>query len=125
MARGSNANIRKYRKNVKRKVINAYGGKCSCCGETELLFLAIDHKYGHRNKDKKYKAGYHFLKTLLNKPNRHDLQVLCHNCNQGRHLNEGVCPHGSHSNRINLRSRINANWCETNWNGNSRRNRMA
>lgn len=29
--------------NLKHQVYKAYGGKCSCCDESEILFLQIDH----------------------------------------------------------------------------------
>ena len=81
---------------IKRIVMAAYGGRCACCGEEEVAFLSIDHMHGggrkHREeigavgsrgfygwlKDNNYPAGF---------------QVLCHNCNMGRHLNGGICPH--------------------------------
>lgn len=28
---------------LKQEMVNAYGGKCSCCGETELTFLTLEH----------------------------------------------------------------------------------
>lgn len=77
-------------------VLNHYGDRCSCCGETQPLFLTIDHidndGAAHRRKvgnsshnniygwlvRNKYPAGF---------------QVLCMNCNQGKHRNGGICPH--------------------------------
>src|SRR5690242_9253252 len=40
---------------LKAAVIEAYGGKCECCGETEPLFLTIDHING--NGGERRKAG--------------------------------------------------------------------
>lgn len=92
----------KYRLAVIEKVFTAYGGKCVCCGETNPLFLTLDHINGdgakHRkeignngprgaNSDKTYRWA---IKN--NYPNT--LQILCFNCNCGKQRNGGVlCPH--------------------------------
>lgn len=79
----------------KQTVINYYGGKCSCCGESVLQFLAIDHINGNGNEERKRikKAGSGFYKWLIDSNFPEGYQVLCHNCNMGRHLNGGICPH--------------------------------
>lgn len=76
--------------------------KCSCCGETEILFLHIDHINGdganHRRemvKEQGYISGGNNLPYWLKKkgyPN--GFQVLCANCNLGKRLNKD-CPHKS------------------------------
>lgn len=88
---------------LRDEVIAGYGGKCSCCGETNPLFLTIDHVDGkvpgepmkvfrgrttvrpangaamfNFIKKNEYPAGY---------------RVMCFNCNLGRERNGGVCPH--------------------------------
>lgn len=80
-----------YRKRNRKKVTEKYGGACTCCGEKELLFLTIDHINGDGLKDRLDKGGW-FMK-LLRLERRSDLQVLCYNCNMGREVNGGVCPH--------------------------------
>lgn len=88
-----------YRLLVKHQVIEKYGSKCNCCGETQVLFLTIDHKnndgyiqrineYGIKNP-----ATLSWYLRLRKEPIREDLQVLCFNCNLGKSLNYGVCPH--------------------------------
>lgn len=78
-------------------VLEHYGEKCVCCGETESCFLAIDHTEGdgntHRKEIKKYGSG--FFKWLVDNNFPEGFQILCHNCNMGKHLNGGVCPHQS------------------------------
>lgn len=32
-----------YRQRIKQKVFDHYGERCACCGETERLFLTLDH----------------------------------------------------------------------------------
>ena len=80
----------------RKKVINAYGGKCVCCGESRIEFLAIDHKNGNGNKMRKSgvhpKTGKEFYVWLI-KHNFPDVfQLLCHNCNSAKG-SYGACPH--------------------------------
>lgn len=77
--------------------IMAYGGYvCSCCGETEPMFLSLDHV---NNDGKQHRAklgtlgGAKFYKGLRDRGYPEGFTVLCMNCNQGRHRNGGVCPH--------------------------------
>lgn len=88
------------RDKVKKEVFNAYGGaKCVCCGEDEIKFLTIDHivdKYGatHR-REIKVGCGYQFYLWLKKNKYPPEFQVLCFNCNCGRSVNGGICPHKS------------------------------
>lgn len=88
-----------YRLLIKHEVIEKYGGKCACCVESQILFLTIDHKNNDGNKERKEVYGIKnpattswYLK-LRREPTRKDLQVLCFNCNLGKSINGGVCPH--------------------------------
>ena len=83
----------------KIRVFHHYGGKCACCGESELTFLAIDHINGggntHRKALKNGKRGtcggdcfYRYLEANNYPPG---YQALCHNCNHAKAW--GVCPH--------------------------------
>lgn len=86
--------IKLYRQKIKLDVIQKYGGSCKCCGENRLPFLVIDHKNNDGNIERKSTGdnrGWYF--TLKNEPIRADLQVLCWNCNNAKHLNGGICPH--------------------------------
>ena len=79
-----------------------YGGECFCCREDEICFLAIDHIDGdgntHRRKINKHGSG--FFKWLVDHNFPEGFQVLCHNCNMGRHLNGGICPHREEQDRM-------------------------
>jgi hypothetical protein len=79
----------------KKTVFDHYGNKCFCCGEDKPCFLAIDHIDGHGNQHRKDigKAGSGFYKWLIVNEFPEGFQVLCHNCNMGKHLNGGICPH--------------------------------
>jgi hypothetical protein len=80
---------------AKEAAFLAYGGfVCACCGETEPVFLCLDHVNGD-GADQRRKLGkstmvlFRWLKNHGYPPGL--FQVLCHNCNMGKHL--GGCPH--------------------------------
>jgi len=78
----------------KARVMDAYGGKCACCGETELAFLTIDHVDGD-GADHRRELGVKGVRYawFIQNGFPKGFQVLCANCNFGRHINGGVCPH--------------------------------
>ena len=80
---------------VRNTVLEHYGKVCSCCGEKNVKFLTIDHMnndgYVQRRLDKSRRAGSYGWIVKNGFPT--DLQVLCFNCNSGKALNGGVCPH--------------------------------
>jgi hypothetical protein len=73
-----------------------YGGIiCSCCKITEPDFLSLDHMSNDGTEMRKtHGTGTAFYRWLKrnNYPDL-NLQVSCHNCNHGRFINGGVCPH--------------------------------
>ncbi len=87
-------NVRRAKDKLRDDVFCAYGGyRCACCGEREPKFLSIDHINGGGQKHRKVIGGGNFY-TWLRKYNfPSGFQVLCHNCNLGRSLNGGICPH--------------------------------
>lgn len=80
---------------LRKEVIEHYGGKCACCGETMFEFLSIDHVNNngahHRNVDGV--KGDRILRYIRDNNYPKDFQVLCRNCNWGKFVNGGVCPH--------------------------------
>lgn len=86
---------REYWRKIRDEAIKAYGGYiCRCCRETEPKFLGIDHMFDD-GADHRREMGYGtgiagWLKKRGYPPG---YQVLCHNCNLGRALNKGICPH--------------------------------
>lgn len=67
---------------------------CACCGETEKLFLTIEHKNGGGRKERRYYGGNGRLyKALLKRDDLSGYEILCMNCNRGKYLNGGICPH--------------------------------
>ena len=88
-------NKKEYRNRVRKEVIEKYGGKCNCCGESNLVFLAMDHIDGGGGKHlKQIKNHISFWLRKNNYPI--GFQVLCHNCNMAKHI-LGVCPHVKNS----------------------------
>ena len=64
--------------------------KCACCGETEVVFLSLDHKIG-RGKQENL-TGRYLYRWLIKNNFPEGYQILCFNCNMGKYL-KGVCPH--------------------------------
>jgi hypothetical protein len=85
-----------WRENLRSQVIEAYGGACACCGETEEAFLTVDHPNGvpeSHKKDGKRMSTVQILKRIRDEGFPDDYRLLCWNCNCGRERNGGVCPH--------------------------------
>lgn len=95
------AELAKTKRNQDRcraQVFEAYGGyKCNCCGENERMFLSIDHINNDgavERKSGKYNGGGSAFYNWLRKNGfPQGYQVLCMNCQFGKHKNGGVCPH--------------------------------
>lgn len=82
---------RDYNRALRNEVIDAYGARCVCCGETNRKFLTIDHVNSDGYADRQRRS----LMTWLKKNNfpKDRYQLMCYNCNMGRAKNGGVCPH--------------------------------
>lgn len=86
---------KRYRAETKRQAMDAYGGKCACCGETEIVFLCIDHIDGGGRKERNKWAAFGSLQLYRDLRKRGwppGYQVLCANCNLAKEQ-EGGCPH--------------------------------
>jgi len=86
---------KEWRERVREEALTAYGGKCNCCGETEPLFLEIDHISGGGSQHRKtVPGGIAFYRWLKERGYPKDqFQILCRNCNFGKYRNNGICPH--------------------------------
>jgi len=82
---------------VRREVYEAYGTVCACCGEAQPMFLSIDHINNdgaeERRSGKYGSSGTAFYLWLRKNSFPAGYQVLCMNCQVGKHRNNGVCPH--------------------------------
>lgn len=79
------------------EVLEAYGNECACCNESTVQFLTLDHKNGRNQsldagKERNGTGTVYRLHKLLPKLDP-DIEILCWNCNSGRHINGGICPH--------------------------------
>jgi len=83
---------KKYDMKIKEQVFNHYGNKCVCCGESNINFLSIDHINGGGTKHRK-KIGCKINNWLIKNNFPKGYQTLCFNCNWGKHINGGICPH--------------------------------
>lgn len=88
----STAHVKKYRKQ-KEKILQRYGDRCACCGESIKAFLTIDHINGNGGQEKKAKGASTMMRELASGPMRDDIQILCYNCNCSKYHNGGICPH--------------------------------
>lgn len=87
-----------YLAKVKTTVLNYYSQNnlaCVCCGESQIKFLTIDHiiPIGTKNKTERGKTGHNMYRYLIKHKFPEGYQTLCFNCNSGRALNKGICPH--------------------------------
>jgi hypothetical protein len=85
---------RQFYHRLKATVFAHYGSRCACCGESEPLFLSVDHVNGHTvPMRERIGRGYRTYKDIINSGFPDDIRILCINCNFGRERNGGVCPH--------------------------------
>jgi hypothetical protein len=87
--------IAKYRAKLKKETLAAYGNKCVCCEEKNPMFLTLDHIKNDGKEHRKKFPTTVLLQVWLKKHNwpKNIVQVLCFNCNLGKHQNGGICPH--------------------------------
>ena len=83
---------KRYRRRVRIKAIQHYGGKCACCGETHIEFLCFDHINNDGAKHRKQMPDRSIAPWLRRNKYPKGFRVLCHNCNMARGI-YGYCPH--------------------------------
>lgn len=83
---------KQYRERMRELVFNHYGRRCVCCGEDNIKFLSIDHMDGNGRKHR-IKINNHIHVWLVKNNFPKEFQVLCYNCNCGKRMNNGICPH--------------------------------
>lgn len=99
----------RYRDKLKSEVLEKYGDRCACCGEQEIVFLALDHIAGNGSAERReiartnrtftmgnggMGAGTPFYAHLRRRGWPSGYQILCFNCNFAKHI-KGECPHSS------------------------------
>ena len=78
---------------MKQQVYEHYGNQCVCCKQNDVRVLTLDHvnNDGFRDKRPAINIYSYLLKHNFQYP--FELQLLCWNCNVGKHRNKGICPH--------------------------------
>lgn len=90
----NNAYQRQHHAKQKRTIIDYYGGNCVCCGEDTIEFLTVDHINGGGTKHRKrLGGGARLYRWIVKNKFPPGYQTLCMNCNLGKHLGNGTCPH--------------------------------
>lgn len=103
-----NEYLRQRRVRIRDAAFAAYGGYvCKCCGETTPQFLTVDHvnndgaEFRRREFPRKSQsngAGHWTYAWLVKHNFPEGFQILCMNCNYGKRMNHGVCPHQARCN---------------------------
>lgn len=92
-----NARQVQYRQTLKKLIYKKYGNECKCCGEQNLIFLTIDHVnndgYLERDPSGKRTGGRSLYNKIIAEDYPDRFQLLCMNCNFGKSINKGICPH--------------------------------
>lgn len=95
----NNKKEKQYYDKYKYLVFEHYGNICACCGETIFEFLSIDHVNNDGQYDKnangKRLGGRHLYPRIAKSGYPKKYQLLCMNCNFGKRMNGGICPHKS------------------------------
>lgn len=81
-----------YRRKIRAKIIEAYGGQCKCCGEKTEQFLAVDHIDGGGKAHRKRMSNSILYLSIVREGFPKTYQILCHNCNLAKGF-YGRCPH--------------------------------
>lgn len=92
--------MKRQRARARAAVLAAYGDRCACCGESESLFLALDHVANDGKAHRRELAGnakrsapnHRVYQDVIRRGFPADFQLLCHNCNMAKAI-AGVCPH--------------------------------
>jgi hypothetical protein len=102
---------RHYREEYRNKVLDHYGRKCACCGETTEKFLTVDHVHNDGYIARKNKlhgrfvgSGSDIYRWIVKHGFPKHFQILCMNCNFGKFMGKGICPHQEPSTAISQES---------------------
>ena len=89
----------KYNRKLKKDIVEGYGGKCVCCGETAVEFLSIDHINGGGKKHREELGGSAnriYVRLRQQDYPKKKYRLLCMNCNTSLG-HYGYCPHEKES----------------------------
>jgi hypothetical protein len=83
------------KRKAKKDCLDHYGHECACCKNTDEILLTIDHVFNDGHLSRPFINGKRSTSTSgwISARKRgfpDDLQILCMNCNYGKHQNGGV-----------------------------------
>ncbi len=91
---------RRKRAALRDEILQVYGRRCACCGDTTEKFLTLDHINNDGAAHRKLLSGKNitgggsrFYAAVKADGFPNTFQLLCWNCNLGKYLNGGACPH--------------------------------
>ena len=82
---------KQYHRKIHRIVLEHYGLRCACCGESTYEFLELDHINNDGTKHRK-EIGTNINHWLYKNNFPDGFQTLCSNCNNAKGR-WGECPH--------------------------------
>ena len=87
--------VQEYVDTLREGVFAHYGDHCACCGESNKKLLTIDHM-NNDGKTHRQTIGHTseaLMRWLRDNNYPEGFQILCWNCNVGKKMNGGICPH--------------------------------
>ena len=84
---------RRSRVKIKETVLTHYGHACVCCGITDSDLLCFDHIHNDGAAFRAETIRGPIGPWLIRNDFPDDIQLMCFNCNDGRRINGGICPH--------------------------------
>ena len=88
---------RRRRDSLRRRVLEKYGQICSCCSEKEEKFLTLDHVkndgYPRSRTERQRISMMEMYGRVVKENYPGNYTILCYNCNNGKRINKGMCPH--------------------------------
>lgn len=94
-------------KKLRDEVYKKFGNECICCGESQPMFLTLDHIKNDGQYMRKKVHGTSSVRIylqILKGQLEGVFQLLCMNCNFGKARNKGICPHKEGSTTISKES---------------------
>lgn len=88
--------MRNWRRSIHASAIKNLGSKCSCCAETHVTMLEVDHvnNDGASERREDNRNNFRTYQRIRDFPeSRTRYQVLCSNCNHSKLRNRGICEH--------------------------------
>lgn len=82
---------------LREELFHGYGTRCQCCGESNPVFLTLDHIHNDGYVERKIRHTHKIWRAVIAAGFPKDYRLLCYNCNCGRsrsrYENTGICPH--------------------------------